>query len=142
MTDNSFVDQSVLFSEGLKAGQSQHLASTQKFSTQQSRFGTAKSTTRFGKAAVHENLFEATEERAILKQHFHARWQSEKDNLVVSMANNLEKYKPSIQLTDMQVARKLQQQTDYNAGQKNLQELLTNQFGIKVEQKAVMPGPC
>ena len=58
------------------------------------------------------------------------------------MANNLEKYKPSIQLTDMQVARKLQQQTDYHAGQKNLQELLTNQFGIKVEKKAFMPGPC
>ena len=109
MTDNSLVDQSFLLSEDMKIGQSQDLAATQKFSTQQSRFATAKSTTRFGKTAVHDNLFDATDERANLKHHFTARWQSEKDNLVANMAKNLEKYKPSIFLTDMQIDRKLQQ---------------------------------
>lgn len=90
-----------MFSEDAKAVQSQDLAATQKFSTQQSRFGAAKSTTRFAKSAVHDNLFEATEDKEYLKQHFTVRWQSEKDNLVTGMANNLEKYKPSIKLTDM-----------------------------------------
>ena len=65
---------------------------------------------------IHENLFDATEERANIPDHFNVRWQKEKDHLVTSMAHNLQTYKPTISLTKTQINRKLQEQTEYHAG--------------------------
>ena len=92
--------------------------------------------------AVLDNLFDATEGTENVKLHFNVRWQKEKDRVVHSMASSLQTYKPTIALTQTQMNRKLQGQTDHHAGQKQLQQLLTQQFGLQNVSSYDVPKPC
>lgn len=95
-------------------------------------------------AKVFKDILSAQEsEKGHLQKVFRsARWQSEKDMIVSTMAFHLQKYKPVIRRSKQYELKLKQQKSGKYQGQSILQRRLGQRYGVTNTSKSSLPSDC